>query len=111
MINLRISQTAPYEIDVTFWRRNAFGFLLKSVQHIDGFFETHCVNGPISIAIVILDEFQNAASKTFERLCRRRMLPCLCQEQLKAQIVLHLSRKLAVAPFAGCHPEQWPYLR
>jgi hypothetical protein len=50
--------------------------LLKAVKDIDGGRESHRINGPVGVAIKVIDCFQNApTAETFERLDGRVSSP------------------------------------
>ena len=65
------------QINFGFRRRNPlFRFLLKDVQHVNSQGETDGVDRPVCVAIMIVDNFQNASTtKAFQGLCAPYHLP------------------------------------
>jgi hypothetical protein len=61
------------------------------MKHIDGLSKAHGVNGSISIAIMILDNFENTrSSEALQRFRGRMFVTALCLIERKADIALHL---------------------
>ena len=55
-----------------------FAFFLKGVQHIHHTGKTHGLNGPVGVAVEIVDQFQNStAAESFQRLCSYWLIPLL----------------------------------
>jgi hypothetical protein len=58
-----ITQARFNKVDVLPWSSDAlFCLLLKSVQNVHHTGKTHGVNGPVGIAVEIVDQFQNPFS-------------------------------------------------
>ena len=74
-----ITQARFNEIDLLFRSGDAlFRLLLKSVQYVHHASETHGLNGPIGVAVEIVDQFQNrTAAESFQRLCSNRFISLL----------------------------------
>src|SRR5207249_1947903 len=61
------------------------------MQHIDGLSKAHGVNGSISIAIMVLDNFEHTrSSEALQRFRGRMLVTSLCRIERKADIALHL---------------------
>lgn len=44
-------------------------FFLKRMEDVNKTFETHCINGPVSVALETLDKFKHTGAFSFPRLC------------------------------------------
>jgi hypothetical protein len=49
--------------------------LLEDVQNIDGLGETNCVDLPVCVAVIVLDNFKNSRALALPRLGRRCFPP------------------------------------
>src|SRR5438105_2208707 len=97
IVSRRIFQPPLDKFDIALRRLDALlRLLLERMQDVDGRLKPNRINGPKSISVKIINHFDDTASKTLEQLGRRRMLARLRQEQLEAEIFLHLRRKLPV---------------
>ena len=66
--------------------------LLETMNHIDGLSKAHSVNGSISIAIMIFDNFENTrSSEALQRFRGRMLVTVLGLIKRKANSALHLT--------------------
>lgn len=63
------------------------------MQHVDGSFEANRIDGALGVPFVLLDDLDDPAAETLERLRRRWMLPGLRKKQLEANGLLHGRRE------------------
>jgi hypothetical protein len=70
VILLGMPQTRLYEVNGLFRSRNALlRFFLKGVEHVYQTGEAKSVNGPVGVAVKVLDNLQDAtAAESFNRL-------------------------------------------
>jgi hypothetical protein len=81
-------------------------FLLESVQHVHHAGKTHGINGPVGVAVEIIDQLQDSTpAKSLQRLCGYRFLTFLHLMQGVSHAVLHLCRKSLQILTAGANKD------
>lgn len=70
--------------------------------------KTHGVNGPVGIAVEIINQLQDsAAAESFQRLRRDRFITVLNLAQSVTHAVLHLGRESLQVFKAGANKNAW----
>jgi hypothetical protein len=92
---LSITQARFDKFNVLLGRSDALlRFLLESVQHIHHSGKTHGINGPVGVAVEIIDQLQDGTpAESLQRLCSYRLLASLHLVQGVPHAVLHLGRE------------------
>jgi len=85
-----------------------FRFLLEGVKNVNRRTEAHRIYGAIGITALILNQFHDAAAKSFQGFGGRWVLSRLSEEQLVPELMLHAIWKLPKVFEAGTNPSQRP---
>jgi hypothetical protein len=94
VILLRHLQTFAYQDNIGLSGLDpARRFLLKDVQNIDGLCEADCVDRPVCVAVIVLDNLQNSRPFTLPRLGRRVLSAVLRGAQGKSDAPLNVGRE------------------
>jgi hypothetical protein len=109
MMFLRCFQPTTNDIHIYGWRLNSrFRFLLKRVENIDRTGASQCINGPVSIARVVLDNLQNSgATKSFQDFGMWVLDASLCLPQSESNRPANLWRKFPQIVLARSYPIEW----
>jgi hypothetical protein len=72
------------KVDVALGRPlSAFRLLLEGVDDIEGFCEFHRIDGPVGVAVEILDQLHDTAAEASKRFRGRRVLAGLGKKQFE----------------------------
>jgi hypothetical protein len=106
---LRPFAVAFDRFDVRFRRGDAFlRLLLERPQHVNRFREAHCIDGPIGVAVEVLDDLQNTGSaETLQWLGSRRYAAALRLVQRMPDLGSDLFRQALQFPAACADKEAW----
>ncbi len=90
-----IAQPRFDQFNVLLGRRDALlRFLLEGMKHVDDACKPYGINGPVRIAVEILDQLKHSTTaESSERLCRYWLPAFLHLVQGEADTVLHLGRE------------------
>jgi len=95
VVGLGVAEASPYQVKVTLRGLDALlRLLLEGVQNVDALGKAHRVNGPVGVAVEILDQFHCTTAEAFEQLCGWRIKPNLGKIQGKAEGILRLAWKI-----------------
>jgi hypothetical protein len=79
------------------------------MQHVDRFRESHCVNGAIGVAAMILHNLEYPWAFALPWLSRGVLSAELRDAERRAQTILYLIRKPEQILFRRAGPEKWPF--
>src|SRR5450830_594582 len=102
-------QTGPHQIHLLFGRRDAaLALLLKAVQYKHCFLELHRIDGAVSAARIIIDDFQyTGAAKTMQYLGAVVPVTALRQIQRMAKKRAYFHWQGHQFFLGGAYPNQW----
>src|SRR6266566_6299976 len=80
--------------------------LLERMQHVNRMLELYHVHGPVSIAPVVGDDFQNARAFALPRLRFRMLAAKLRHAESGSDVVFHCLRKLPALVLRRADPKQ-----
>ena len=71
---------------------SVLGLFLEYMKNVDGFGKADSIDGAISAAGIVLDQFENTAAEAFKDFRVRWLASKLSKIQVETNLILHLVR-------------------